>query len=112
VFGTLPEFTAIITLERHHVLLRLVDENAETFLQHLVGAHGDGHLDLADIPFLPCSLVEPEPAVLQPFIAGFLDAAHGLEYDVETDLMGAMRVGDVASTVDMLRLQLPEQGDG
>src|SRR6185312_9984157 len=57
VFGPLPEFTAIAALERHHVFLRLVDENAESFLQHLVWAHGYGHLDLADIPFLPGAFV-------------------------------------------------------
>ena len=43
VFSTLPELTAIATLERHHVLLRLVNKDTKAFLHHLVRAHGDGH---------------------------------------------------------------------
>ena len=87
---------AIASLEGDHVLLGLMDEDAVPFLHDLVGAHGDGHFDLADVPFLPGAFVEPEPAFFQPGIACSFEAAEGFEDDIETNLMRAMRVGEVA----------------
>src|SRR5262245_33476147 len=84
-FGSLPELAGIAALERHHVFLGLVDEYAESLLQYLVGTHGHGHLDLFDVPFLPRSLVEPKPAILDPFVAGGLDSLQGFQRHVETN---------------------------
>ena len=46
-----------------------MDEDAVTLFHHLVGTHGDGHFNFGDIPFLPGAFVQPNPAIINPFIA-------------------------------------------
>src|SRR6218665_1034913 len=110
-FGTLPEFPGVTALERHHVFLGLMDENAKAFLNHLIRAHWNGHFNLFYVPFLPCALVQPEPATIDPFITISLDASQGFKYHIKTNKVCSMRISEITGTINLLRFYFAEQPD-
>ncbi len=71
------------------------------------GRDGHGHLDLLGLPLLPRAAVEPDFAVVVPRLA--LHAVDGLEDGAEADAVRAVRVGQVAGGVDLVRLDLLQQ---
>ena len=107
VLGTLPELAVVLTGEGHDVLLREVAEDGMTLLDELVGAEGYGHVDHAEVPLLPCAAVEPDVALLGPVIV-----FHHIpcsEHGLDTYAVCAVRVGEVASGIDLVGLHLAEE---
>ena len=69
LFGSLPKLSCVGSLKWDRIFLGLVNEYSETFFQYLFRAHGYRHFYFSNIPFLPCSLVQPYPAIFDPVIS-------------------------------------------
>src|SRR5690606_30513679 len=110
-FRALPKLPRVASLEWHHVFLRLMYEDSESFLQHLIRTHRYRHFYLLNIPFLPSAFVEPEPAVVEPFITRSLDSLHRFEYNIEAYNVRSVRIGEVAGAIDLVRLYFSQEFD-
>src|ERR1043165_9433756 len=84
-------------------------KNAESLLLNLVRAHRNSHFNLFDIPFLPCTLVQPQPAVIDPFFTGSFDTFQRFQYHIETNDMRTMWIGKISRAVYLLRFYFSQQ---
>src|SRR5690606_24267180 len=110
LFGPLPELALIGAGEHRLILLALMAENGVALAHQLLWAEGDGHLDLLRLPFLPGAAVEPHLTFPDPrLIFQSLECA---EHGLQADAMGAMRVGQIARGVNLVRADLLKQIDG
>ena len=102
VFGPLPEFARVGAGEQSTVFLRLVLEDGGPFAEQFARAKWHGHFDLLGAPLLPSTTVEPNNATLVP---GFVfEAIASLEHRCEASAVCAMRVREIASGVNLMRL--------
>ena len=109
VFGALPEQAFVVTQEWGTLHLALMPEDGIAFLTQFLWTHRYAHLDVGHIPFCPGPSIHPYPAVLQPLGTGFLLLVDGGEYGIRTLTMGAMRIGEVGSDIDLVGLYLFQQ---
>src|SRR5699024_12419378 len=96
-------------LERS-VFLGLVLENSLSLFGKLTRTNGYSHLNFVNIPLLPCTAVRPNLAVLEPLI--FLAFFKGQEDGFQAYPMGAMRVGQIAGGIYLMRLYFAHQVNG
>ena len=109
VFGTLPEQAFVVTQERRTLHLALMPEDGIPLLTQFLWTHRHAHLDVGHIPFRPGTAIHPYSAVLQPLGTGFFLLVNGCEYGIRTLTMGAMRIGEVGSDIDLVGLYLLQQ---
>ena len=109
VFGTLPEETLVIAEEGCALHLRRVLEDAVTLAAKLLRRHRHAHLNVLDFPFCPCAAIHPDAAVVEPCCTCLLLEVNGCEYGVRTLAVCAVRVGEVACHVNLMRLHFLEQ---
>ena len=79
-------------------------EDGIALCTQLFRTDGDAHLDVFDFPFRPCAAVHPHTAVLQPRRLGLFLQVDGGEDGIRTLAVRAVRVGQVAGYVDLVRL--------
>src|SRR5882762_771289 len=102
VFRAHPEFAFVATGEQGTVFLRLVFEDGLPFTHELIGTERYCHLDLIDIPLLPCTAIQPHIAVLHPWLVfKYFERAKD---SIETNTVCSMRIRKIAGSVDLVRL--------
>ena len=79
------------------------------FLDQLVRAEWNCHINFAELPFHPGAPVEPDVAVLHPSLA--LKLVEGLKHGLGADAVCSVRVCEVSCHIDLVRLNLLEQVD-
>ena len=109
VFGALPEETLVVAEERCALHLRRVLEDAVALGAKLLRRHRHTHLDVLDFPLSPCAAIHPDAAVVEPLGACLLLEVDGSHHGVGTLAVSAVRVGEVAGYVYLVRLNLLEQ---
>ena len=86
------------------VLLRLVLEDGGPLAVHFGRAERHGHFDFVRTPFVPRAAIQPHFAVGKPIVV--LAALAGREHGVEAHAMRAVRIGQIAGRVDLVRPNL------
>ena len=79
------------------------------FLAQLLRAHGHAHLNVGNFPLCPRSAVHPHAAVVEPFGVCLFLLIDGGKHSIRTLAMSTVRIGQVGSHVNLMRLNLSQQ---
>ena len=74
------------------------------------GRERDGHLDFFRLPFLPGAAIEPDFAVFEPGLRSFRRSKR-FEDGGQADAVRAVRIGEIAGGVNLVRFELLQQVD-
>src|SRR5690625_6285165 len=107
IFGSLPELSGIRTRKERPVFLRLVLKNCPSFAFQFLRADRYGHFNFIHIPLLPCTSIEPDPAIFCPVVLFY--HFKSFEDGCQADAVGTVRLRYVAGCIDLLRLDLSVQ---
>ena len=109
VFGALPKFAAVFAEEEGLVFLRLVAENRAAAAEDFLRAERDGEVNFVDGPIIPRAAVEPEFGGGEPGRAGGGGLTEGIAEDAQAEAVRAVRVVEIAGSVDQVWLKLCEE---
>src|SRR5262245_54817363 len=106
VFGTLPEFAGVAAGKESFVFLALMHEDSFALFQQVARRKGDGDFDFVQGIFLPRAAIEEDfwPIAVSRFV--LLDRSKD---GLGTDAVRAVRIGEIAGDIDLLRIELFEQ---
>ena len=76
-------------------------EDRHPLSHQLLRVQWHGHFDLVRAPFLPRSTVEPDLTLRLPVVV--LCLLTGLQHGLQANAMGAVRVGQVTSDINLMR---------
>lgn len=107
IFGPLPKLSRVASWKEGLIFLALVHEDRLAFESDLAGAQRNGDFDFMEWILLPCPSVEEN-------VGDLLAASLPLEQDAKdrfgAHAMGAVRIGQIACDIDLVRHQLSQQG--
>jgi len=66
LFSPFPEFPRVVTGKHGGIFLALVAEDGIALDDDFLGAQGNRHINIGNIPFLPGTAVEPQAAIACP----------------------------------------------
>ena len=104
--SSLPELTRVVTRERNDVFLRKVVIYRVAFLHNLIRAERHCHINAANLPFHPCTTVQPYMSFLCPLLAFSLELLECLNGCLSANTVGAVRVCEVTGHIDLIWLNL------